>query len=117
MWACCASILWKQEPHPPHCRNLLFIVSIQKDRLANIEQGNWRSESLAFQVLEGIGEDNYLQHDGSFLPRAGRWNVVAGGGECVEGGDPKIRRNERWRGAGNSGAALEGWLGGFETFA
>lgn len=69
-------------------------------------------------MLEGIGEDDYLQHNGSFLPRAGRWNVLQGVGERVEGGgDPKIRRNERWRGAGNSGAALEGWLGGFETFA
>jgi hypothetical protein len=36
--------------------------------------------------LEGIGEDDYLQHNGSFLPRAGRWNVLQGVGERVEGG-------------------------------
>jgi hypothetical protein len=63
----------------------LFIVSIQKDRLANIRQGNWRSELLAVQVLEGIGEDNTLQHNGSFLPRAGRWKMLQGVGERVEG--------------------------------
>jgi hypothetical protein len=92
----------------------LFIVSIQKDRLANIKRGNWRSESLAFQVLEGIGEDDYLQHNGSFLPRAGRWNVLQGVGERVEGGGETPKLEEMKDGAVLEIAARH-WRDGWEV--
>jgi hypothetical protein len=46
--------------------------------------------STPFHVLEGIGEDNNLQHNGSFLPRAGGWKMLQGVGGCVEGrGEPQ----------------------------
>jgi hypothetical protein len=70
--------------------------------------------STPFHVLEGIGEDNNLQHNGSFLPRAGRWKMLQGVGERVEGRG-KTPKLEQKKGGAVLGIAARHWRGGWQV--
>jgi hypothetical protein len=70
--------------------------------------------STPFHVLEGIGKDNNLQHNGSFFPSAGRWKMLQEVGEHGEGRGETPKLEEMKDGA-VLGTAARHWRDGWEV--